>query len=206
MGWQTKNKPFILNNQRLIVPLYSDGFSFSLMAITDNWGKTWQFSEPLVGGGNIQASIVIKKNGDLVTYMRDNGPPPKRLQYAESNDNGFSWSTVKDSELPNPGAGSDAVTLANGNWCLVYNDTEKGRHSLAISISDNEGLSWKWTRHLELDNRGENATSSHYPAVIQGKDGTIHTVYSYHHSDRAGGPHKTIKYAKFNENWVKKGE
>jgi len=40
LGWMTRAHPFILEGKRLIVPLYSDGFSFSLMAITDDWGKT----------------------------------------------------------------------------------------------------------------------------------------------------------------------
>ncbi len=57
MGWQTKNKAVLVEGQRLIVPLYSDGFSFSLMAFTDDGGQTWRFSEPLVGAGNIQPSI-----------------------------------------------------------------------------------------------------------------------------------------------------
>ena len=34
LGWQTRNKPVLLDAGRLIVPLYSDGFDFSLMA----WG------------------------------------------------------------------------------------------------------------------------------------------------------------------------
>jgi predicted neuraminidase len=206
LGWQTKNKPFILNNSRIIVPLYSDGFGFSLMAISDDWGSTWKFSEPIVGGGNIQGSIARKKNGSLVVFMRDNGPPPKRLQYAVSQDSGFCWSTVNDSQLPNPGSGADIVTLRNGNWCIVYNDTERGRQSLAVSLSEDEGETWRWIRHLELDTREEHATSSHYPAVIQGKDQMIHVVYSFHHQDRGGGPNKTIKYAEFNEIWVKEGD
>src|SRR5688572_7686022 len=41
LGWMTRAHPFILENKRLIVPLYSDGFSFSLMAITDDWGQSW---------------------------------------------------------------------------------------------------------------------------------------------------------------------
>ena len=35
MGWQTKNKAVLIDKRRIIVPLYSDGFSFSLMAIRD---------------------------------------------------------------------------------------------------------------------------------------------------------------------------
>jgi predicted neuraminidase len=204
MGWQTKNKAVIVDKNRIIIPLYSDGFSFSLMAITDDGGKNWQFSEPLAGGGNIQPSIAKKTDGTLVAYMRDNGPAPKRLHMSTSKDKGLTWSLVRDSELPNPGSGADIVTLRNGHWVLAYNDTENGRHSLAVSISTNEGKTWEHTRHLELDTRGRNiATSSAYPSIIQGRNDTLHVVYSYHHKDRGGAPNKTIKYVKFNEAWVR---
>ena len=204
MGWQTKNKAVIVDKNRIIIPLYSDGFSFSLMAITDDGGKSWQFSEPLVGAGNIQPSIAKKTDGTLVAYMRDNGPAPKRLHISTSKDKGLTWSLARDSELPNPGSGADIVTLRNGHWVLAYNDTENGRHSLAVSISTNEGKTWEHTRHLELDTRSRNiATSSGYPSIIQGRNDTLHVVYSYHHNDRGGAPNKTIKYAQFNEAWVK---
>jgi hypothetical protein len=204
MGWQTKNKAVIVDGKRIIVPLYSDGFSFSLMAITDDGGKTWQFSEPLVGPGNIQPSIAKKADGTLVAYMRDNGPPPKRLHVSTSKDKGLMWTGVRDSELPNPGSGADLVTLRNGHWVLAYNDTEDGRHSLAVSISSDEGKSWEYTRHLERDMRGRHiATRSAYPSIIQGRDGTLHVVYSYHRGDQKGAANKTIKYARFNEAWVK---
>ena len=74
LGWMTRAHPFVLDGTRLIVPLYSDGFSFSLMAITDDWGATWKTSTPLVGRGNIQPSLARMKDGTLVAYMRDNGP------------------------------------------------------------------------------------------------------------------------------------
>ena len=41
LGWMTRAHPYVLDGTRLIVPLYSDGFSFSLMAISDDWGGTW---------------------------------------------------------------------------------------------------------------------------------------------------------------------
>ena len=206
MGWQTKNKAIFTASGRMIVPLYSDGFSFSLMALTDNGGRTWQFSEPLVGPGNIQPSIATKKDGTLVAYMRDNGPPPQRLHVSQSTDNAVTWSTVHDSELPNPGAGADVVTLKNGHWVLAYNDTEDGRHRLAVSLSTDEGQTWPYTRHLERDERGKQATRSHYPSIVQGHDGTLHVVYSFHHNDRGQAPNKTIKYARFTEDWIKAGQ
>ena len=48
----------------------------------------------------------------------------------------MTWSPVEDSDLLNPGSGSDIVTLPNGHWAIAYNDTEKGRHSLAVFSVD----------------------------------------------------------------------
>jgi predicted neuraminidase len=204
MGWMPRAHPFILDGRRLIVPLYSDGFSFSLMAITDDWGATWQTSEPLPGEGNIQPSIVRRRDGTLYTLMRDNGPPPKRLLQSESRDRGDTWSEVTDSDLPNPGSGAEIISLANGSWVLISNDTERGRNSLAVQISEDEGRTWKWKRHLEYDPPGPGAGSYHYPSIIQARDGTLHATYSYF---LAGTPaRKSIKHAHFNEAWVKAGK
>lgn len=202
IGWQTKNKPVIIDN-RIILPLYSDGLDCSLFAITEDLGETWQFSNPVIGGIGIQPTIAIARDGTLSAYLRDNGPAPKRMQLTTSVDNGNTWSIAKDIEIPNSGAGFDMVTLASGEWAMVYNETEKGRHDLTLAISDDEGKSWKWKKKVELDERGDKATASHYPSIIEGKDGDLHIVYSFHHKDRDGGPHKTIKYAKVSLDWVK---
>ena len=213
LGWMTRAHPFILDGKRLIVPLYSDGFSFSLMAITDDWGRTWHTSTPLIGLGNIQPSIVQRQDGSLYTLMRDNGPAPKRLLESNSSDGGETWSTVQDSSLPNPGSGAEIISLRNGHWALISNDTERGRHSLAVQISDDEGKTWKWKRHLEFQPPGPEAGSYHYPSLIQSQDGTLHATYSYHLSRRDlpkdvdGDPAaKSIKHAHFNEAWVMQGD
>ncbi|MFY9554851.1 MAG: exo-alpha-sialidase [Blastocatellia bacterium] len=213
LGWMTRAHPFVLDQKRLIVPLYSDGFSFSLMAITDDWGKTWTTSTPLVGAGNIQPSIVKRKDGTLLTLMRDNGPRPKRLHLSESRDRGKTWSPVVDSAIPNPGSGAEIISLTNGHWVLIYNDTEQGRNSLAVSISTDEGQTWKWTRHLELEPAGPEAGAFHYPSIIQARDGLLHATYSYHLNkkglplDADGEPaRKSIKHARFNEEWVVQGD
>jgi predicted neuraminidase len=213
LGWMTRAHPFVLDGKRLIVPLYSDGFNCSLMAITDDWGRNWHTSAPLLAAGNIQPSIVRRKDGSLYTLMRDNGPPPKRLHQSESRDRGETWSAVSDSDLPNPGSGAEITSLRNGHWILISNDTERGRNSLAVQISDDEGRTWKWKRHLELDPPGPEAGSYHYPSIIQAKDGTLHASYSYHVPKRnlpkdgdgdSGG--KSIKHAHFNEAWVMQGD
>lgn len=204
LGWQTKNKPFLLG-ERIIVPLYSDGLEAAIFAYSDDLGKHWHSSNPVVGGIGIQPTILKKEDGTLVAYLRDNGPEPYRMQYTVSTDSAESWSIPRDADLPNPGAGFDGVTLQNGDWLMVYNDTEDGRHSLALALSEDEGKSWPYIIHLEHDMRGKKATESHYPAIIQGKDGRIHIVYSFHHNDQEEDA-KTIKYVSVDADWVKQEE
>ena len=158
MGWQTKNKPFILNGERLIVPLYSDGMECTLFAITDDWGENWQFSSPVVGGLGIQAAIAIREDGTLVAYLRDNGPPPKRIQQTESTDNGLTWSIARDTELPNPGSGFDMVVLKNGDWLLVCNHTEEGRNNLTAALSCDEGKTWTPMCPIDLGIKSKDPT------------------------------------------------
>ena len=196
LGWQPRCKPTVLPSGRILLPLYSDTFSISIMAISDDGGDNWFASKPLIGFGNIQPAVLRRDDGTLVAYMRENGPL-QHVRVAESKDDGSTWGAVGVSELPNPGSGLDGVRLANGHWLLVYNDTTSGRNRLAVSISSDEGHSWKWSRHLEAQETG----SYHYPAVIQGKDDTIHVVYSYF---VAGG--KSMKHAALNEAWVQQGD
>lgn len=196
LGWQPRCKPTELPSGRLLLPLYSDTFSVSLMAISDDGGRTWTAGKPLAGFGNIQPSVLRRRDGTLVAFMRENGPI-KKIRVAGSKDDGLSWGPVGAAELPNPGSGLDGVVLKSGRWLLIFNDTMRGRNSLAAALSEDEGKTWKIARHLERHDSG----SYHYPAVIQGRDGTIQVVYSYF---VAGG--KSMKHAAFTEDWLRQGD
>jgi predicted neuraminidase len=201
LGWQTKNKAVFVGD-RMIVPLYSDGFDCSLFAISDDGGQSWSYSNPVLGGAGIQATIAIGKDSLLVAYLRDNGPPPNRMQRTESRDKGLTWTIAKDDILPNPGAGFDVVTLSTGEWVMVFNDTENGRHNLSVAVSDDNGKSWKWKKSIEHDT-SEKPTSSHYPAIIADSQDRIHITYSYHRNDIKPG--RTIKYVSFPLSYLKNG-
>ena len=198
LGWMPRVHVLVLPSGRWLLPLYCDTFSVSIAAISDDQGKTWTPSKPMVGFGNIQPSFVRKIDGTIVAYMRENGKHQK-IRQSTSTDDGMTWSPVVDSILPNPGAGIEAIRLENGHWAMVYNDTVKERNSLALSISDDEGTTWKWTRHIEKGPQGEG--SFHYPSLIQTKDGMMHVTYT-HGGTRDGS---TIQHATFNEEWVKAG-
>ena len=167
------------------------------MAISDDRGRTWFASSRFLPGRH-SAEVLSRQDGTLVAYLRDNGGSG-HIKVSESKDDGVTWGPVTLSKLANPGAGIDGVRLANGHFCLVYNDLSRGRNSLAVSISEDEGRpgntpgTWNDTR----------AGSYHYPCMIQGHDGTLHVIYSYFRPKVRGNREgKSIKHAAFDEAWV----
>lgn len=206
LGWMPRPHPVMLGN-RFFLPLYSDLFDFSLIAYSDDGGQTWHVSEPIVGAGNVQPCLAQRRDGTLVAFFRDNGPPPQRVMISISSDKGVTWTPPEDTVLPDPGAGVDVVVLKSGRWVLVNNDTESGRHSLALTISEDEGRTWTRKAHLEHDTPGPGAGSYSYPSIIQARDGTIHVTYTYTpNSDTRArlGPGKSIKHVSFTEVWLLK--
>ncbi|HVS62270.1 MAG TPA: exo-alpha-sialidase [Thermoanaerobaculia bacterium] len=208
LGWFTRAHPIELpahdeHAGRLLVGLYSDGFSFSSATYSDDGGRTWTMSAPIVGGGNVQPSFARRDDGTLVAFMRDNGPPPKRAMVATSDDGGETWSLAEDhADLPEPGAGLEVLALDSGLWVVVHNDEVDGRHSLALSISEDQGRTFTRRRHLERAEAG--AGRFHYPSIVQASDGTLHVTYSTFSRDGlgAGQEGKTIRHAHFNEAWL----
>ncbi len=187
IGWMTRIKPLLLGNRKIVLPLYSDGFNFSLMAVSNDDGATWQPSLPLVGRGPIQPALAQKKNGHLVAYLRDSGDWPTRVQISESADGGQSWSVATKTDIPNT-ASVGLLALRDGAWAFVGNDIEDGRYRLALFLSEDEGESWKWKTYLEDEPEGGGSFS--YPCLTQGADGLLRITYSY----SIGGKGESIKY------------
>ena len=78
-------------------------------------------------------------------------------------------------------SGIDAVTLRDGRHVLIYNNfetldgTPKGpRTPLSIAISE-DGQQWKHV--MTIEDSPINQYS--YPSIIEGKDGTLHAVYTW---------------------------
>jgi predicted neuraminidase len=97
-----------------------------------------------------------------------------RICLAESADDGRTWTTARQTSLPNPNAGIDAVKLADGRVLLAYNHTPKGRSPLNLAVSADDGDTWQMRRVLESE-PGEYS----YPAVIQAGNGEVHVTYTW---------------------------
>jgi predicted neuraminidase len=142
-------------------------------------GKTWEVVGPINDGIEfkaIQPSLLIYGNNKMQILCRTQ---EGIIAQSWSMDNGQTWSAMQATSLPNPNAGTDAVTLQDGRQLLVYNHTTskgefpKGRNMLNVAISK-DGAAWKLILTLERD-KGEYS----YPAVIQTSDGMVHITYTY---------------------------
>jgi len=198
-GWMTRIHPYVLPGGRILLPLYSDGFNVSLTAISDDQGATWRASGPMVGAGPIQPTLLRRKDGTVVAYLRDSGDAPPRVQVSMSSDNGETWALTKDIEIPNPGSSLEAIALKDGRWLMIANDTPLGRHRLTALLSVDEGRTWSSKRQVEpSDDAGK---SFGYPSVIQARDGLVHMTYSY--GTDAG---KSIRHAVVSPDWLPASE
>jgi predicted neuraminidase len=191
LGWMTRIQPITLKNGRILLPLYSDGFNFSMVAISDDDGKTWRPGLPIVGRGPIQPALALKKDGKIVAYMRDSGDAPNRVHTSISSDNGESWSLSQKSDIPNE-ASVEICVMKDGNWAFLGNDINDGRYQLSLYISDDEGSTWKWKELIEYDPDKKGSFS--YPSMIQTSDGLLNISYSY----SLGVGKKSIKHVVIN--------
>lgn len=194
LGWMPRAHPLVRKDGTLLIPLSNENFNVAVMALTADGGKTWTFSRPVPEAGLLQPTVVEFPDGRLVAFFR-NGDRRHRIKRSDSTDGGMTWSEVTLTTLPHPGSGIEALVLRNGHLLMIYNDKEVGpRDSLAVSISDDAGKTWNWTRRLEdtPDSRFD------YPSIIEAKDGSLHATYS----DNL----KTVKHVHFNEDWIRAGK
>jgi len=175
-----KNKPVRLPDGTLLAPSSTESderpstwrVHFERSA---DGGVTWTTAVPAASAdGNqihaIQPSILVHPGGRLQAVGRTRSG---RVFETWSADGGRTWTPISLTALPNPSAGTDAVTLRDGRHLIVYNHTAQGRSPLNVAIS-RDGKIWDAAVVLESE-PGEYS----YPAVIQGSDGRVHITYTW---------------------------
>ncbi len=181
-----KNKPVQLENGVILNPTSieyendkNEDYWRVFFELSKDNGETWEVTEYINDGiefDAIQPSILFYPKNKMQVLCRTQ---QNVISQSWSEDGGLTWSKMTATDLPNPNAGTDAVTLSDGRQLLIYNHTTrkgnfpKGRNMLNLAIS-NDGKSWKPVMTLE---RQEGEYS--YPAIIQASDGMVHITYTY---------------------------
>ena len=175
-----KNKPVRLSDGPIVAgsstetPENPSKWRVHFERSTDS-GATWTKILPAAAAdGNaidaIQPSILVHPGGRLQAVGRTRAG---RIFETWSSDRGISWTPLALTVLPNPNAGTDAVTLRDRRHLIVYNHTDKGRTPLNVAVS-RDGKVWEAALVLESE-PGEYS----YPAVIQTADGLVHATYTW---------------------------
>lgn len=197
LGWQARIHPIMYSPTKMLVPL-SGSWGAGICAITEDWGATWRMSLPMAGMGGSQPALVRKRDGTLVAYLR----AQPRVHMSTSPDGGESWTPVVATDLPCPSSSVEAVTLRNGHWVMVHNDTDrgKGRYRLAVRSSTDEGATWSAPRYLENDPEPQSGDPIEYsyPSLIETRDGLLHVTHTWRNNDRG----ECIKHVVFREEWI----
>lgn len=174
-----KNKPIQLACGRVVSGTSVESYRTwaAWVETSDDRCATWQRHGPItVPGENfgvIQPTLFETSGGQLRMLLRAT-QRIGQICSATSDDKGVTWTPAARTELPNPNSGIDAVRLTDGRIVLCHNPTHTGRSPLVLSISRDDGLTWKPGPTLESD-PGEYS----YPAIIQAQGGQIHVTYTW---------------------------
>jgi len=172
LGMVVRTKPIVLDNGDVIFGVENDDDS-SWFWITSDCGRTWRVTGPVAGVANEQPTIIQRRDGSLLTYLR---PDDHRwIARAESFDRGRTWTQAVDTDLPNPHAAIDMVKLRDGRVVLAFNNSPTQRTPLTLALSEDEGQTWPWMRDLIH----EPGCEFSYPAIIQDSAGKLHVTYTH---------------------------
>jgi alpha-L-rhamnosidase len=178
-----KNKAVQLEDGTILSPTADrNGFFKSgeiLVEISTDEGETWTPSALAAAGEverAIQPAILVHPDGRLQMVARGR---EGKIPTTWSNDKGRTWSPLEKTTLPANWAGIDAVTLRDGRHFIVYNHVPsngKGPRNFLNLSSSKDGKAWSAALVLGMCGGGQLS----YPSIIQGRDGLVHIVHTWH--------------------------
>ena len=205
-----RNNPQPLTNGGFVVPIYHEcigTFSELLWLRPGTDGKGFKYDKTRLTWGKrfIQPSMVALAPGTAAVFFRSHRSN-SRIARSSSNDTGRTWTAPQYSDLPNPGAGINALVLPGNRMLLAYNHHKQTRENLSLAVSKREPTEYTerhrkknktkkdqaWRRVVVLeDTPGEEFS---YPYMLRTRGGKIHLVYTWRR--------KRVKHVVFNEAWI----
>lgn len=190
IGWNTRGKIIVLDNGDYLHPMHDELLGYkAYFQISRDQGKTWKTFGPVkTPKGCLEPSVVQLLDGRLLCYLRTK---EREIYQSWSSDKGRHWTKATPTGFPNPDSMVELLRLPNGNLVLGYNHSPKKRNPLNICYSKNNAETWSKPKTI-AESDGDGTYS--YPCMIYGSDNHIHLVYT--------NSRKTIRYAKFDEEWL----
>jgi len=172
LGWMTRNRPLLLSNGEIVLPLYEERRPRSTFLISADGGQTWGAGGEIAPDGNEQPALVEDADGALLAWMRQRGGGA--ILTSRSTNRGRNWTPAVPISLPNPDAAVDVIRLHEGPLLLAFNNSATQRTPLALAVSNDEGATWRVVAHLET---GPGEFS--YPSMSQAPTGALHLTYTW---------------------------
>ncbi|RBI71579.1 hypothetical protein DQW77_11885 [Roseovarius sp. TE539] len=167
---------------------------YSMLVRLDPEGRVRDMRRLPDGRNAIQPMIVPLDENRAVALLRNFGGGSRRLLISETADGGRHWSSVLESDLPNPDAPVAALGLGGGRILLVFNDDTRRGDILRLAVSEDGGRSWRRICTLE-EGDGTPAEAVRYPMLRRLADGQIVLTYSF-------GNKRGIRAHVFNAAWL----
>jgi len=190
-----KGHPFFYTDGTIGLPVYHELLGkFGELLRMDTNGVVLDKQRMSKRRAAIQPDIALLTNNQMHAVLRNTGSSRVVLQQS-SEDAGNSWSSISETQLPNPDA-AVSVTAVRDAMVMAYNDTDDDRDRMALAMSRDKGNTWRKFFQLEKGGVGEDGEKDEfsYPYLIRAKNGVYHLVYTWQR--------KLIAHVSFNDVWI----
>jgi Neuraminidase (sialidase) len=154
---------------------------------SDDDGETWTFG-PLAASveedvSHGETAIAQAANGDIVAMMRTEPAYGTCMWVCRSSDLGKTWS--KPVKTPLHGHPAHLLKLRDGRLLCTYGVRDQPI-GIRACLSRDDGRTWKAEDIVVLRTGADFKPDSGYPVTIEGKDGTLITVYYLTRGEKTG--------------------
>ena len=167
-GFMSKTKPVSPADGSVLFPLYHEGEYCPYVMRINDFSSPMSSSlvaETMARRKAIQPALFNIDGQRILMMCRTNqGTVWRSVSYNE----GYSWSILRPTNLPNPDSAVDLFAATNDRIGIVYNPSADERNVLALGVSDDDGQSWE-RRTDVVSGDGEYS----YPFTVNLPDGRV---------------------------------